>query len=274
MKKNKLTFWGVRGSYPTPEKDKIEYGGHTSCVSLHTQNNEILIIDMGTGMKNLGEQIMGDSSSPETIHIILSHYHWDHMIGLLAFAPLFSEKFNIHFYGKKDDMSMDEIFNHICHPIFWPISMNDFKAKINFHTIDEEGFNVSDSIHIKSQLHGHPNGALSFRVYSNDKNFTYITDCEHPDSQLNKKLIDLADNTDLLIHDSHFTEEDLIEHKGWGHSSWAQSVSMAKESNAKQLILFHHNPAYSDSKLKNIESMAQESFEKTVSARQGLVIYL
>ena len=99
MNKNKLTFWGVRGSNPTPDRDKMEYGGHTSCVSCHTDDNELLVFDMGSGLKNLGENLVKDSNSPKNIHIILSHYHWDHMIGLLSFAPLFIDNFNINFYG-------------------------------------------------------------------------------------------------------------------------------------------------------------------------------
>ena len=108
MNKNKLTFWGVRGSNPTPDKNKMIYGGHTSCVSLQTTHDELLVFDMGTGLKNLGESLVADVNSPKTIHIILSHYHWDHMIGLLSFAPLFIEDFTIHFYGKKDKMNIKE----------------------------------------------------------------------------------------------------------------------------------------------------------------------
>ena len=273
MKKNKLTFWGVRGSNPTPDKDKMEYGGHTSCLSLQT-DDDLLIIDMGTGIKNLGQQIISDSDCPKTIHIILSHYHWDHIIGILSFAPLFLSDFTIHFHGKKDDMSIEEIFNCIFHPIFWPLTTKDLKANLNFHTIDGDSFSISDSITIKSQLHGHPNGALSFRVSTQDKTFTYITDCEHPESHINENLIDLAQHSDILIHDSHFTPDDLLTHREWGHSSWKQAVEMAKKSHVKQLVLFHHNPLYDDSKLKTIESDAQAMFEKTISAKQCLVIYL
>jgi len=274
MNKNKLTFWGVRGSNPTPDKNKMTYGGHTSCVSFETIDNELLIFDMGTGLKNLGEILAHDSNSPKTIHIILSHYHWDHMIGLLSFAPLFIDDFTIHFYGKKDTMDVKEIINYMMNPIFWPVTSDDFKANLNFHTIENENLKISDSINIKTKPHGHPNGALSFKVEINNKTFTYITDCEHPDSHLNENLIELAQNSDILIHDAHFTCEDLLNHKGWGHSSWQQAVQMAKKTNSKELILFHHNPRYDDEKIKHIESMAQKSFKKTTAAKEGLVIYL
>ncbi len=274
MNKNKLTFWGVRGSNPTPDRDKMEYGGHTSCVSCHTDDNELLVFDMGSGLKNLGENLVKDSNSPKNIHIILSHYHWDHMIGLLSFAPLFIDNFNINFYGKKEVMNVKEIISYMMNPIFWPVNFDDFKANLNFNTIEKETIKISDSVNIKTKPHGHPNGALSFRTEINNKVFTYITDCEHPESHLNQQLINLAQNSDILIHDAHFTDNDLLSHKGWGHSSWQQAVDMAKKTNSKELVLFHHNPLYNDKKLNEIEFEAQQAFKKTTSAKQGLVIYL
>ena len=97
MKKNKITFWGVRGSFPTPDQDKMKVGGHTSCVSIETEK-ETLIMDMGTGIKNLGEKIVSNPKSPSKINIFLSHYHWDHIIGLPVFAPLFSDKYEVNLY--------------------------------------------------------------------------------------------------------------------------------------------------------------------------------
>ena len=274
MNKNKLNFWGVRCSNPTPDKNKMIYGGHTSCVSLQTTRDELLVFDMGTGLKNLGETLVSDANSPKTIHIILSHYHWDHMIGLLSFAPLFIEDFTIHFYGKKDKMYVKEVISYMMNPIFWPVSFEDFKAELNFHTIENDTLKISDLFVIKSKLHTHPNGALSFRIELDDKTCTYITDCEHPESHLNEHLVKLGRNSDILIHDAHFTSSDLLNHKGWGHSSWEQAVDMAKKTNSKELVLFHHNPLYNDQQLSDIESMAQQIFEKTISAKQGLVIYL
>lgn len=274
MNKNKLTFWGVRGSNPTPDKNKMIYGGHTSCVSLQATRDELLVFDMGTGLKNLGESLVADVNSPKTIHIILSHYHWDHMIGLLSFAPLFIEDFTIYFYGKKDKMNIKEVISYMMNPIFWPVSFEDFKAELNFHTIENDTLKISDSILINSKPHAHPNGALSFRVELDGKTCTYITDCEHPESHLNEHLIELAQNSDILIHDAHFTHDDLINHKGWGHSSFEEAVDMAKRTKSKQLVLFHHNPIYNDEQLEKIESMAKKGFQNTISAKQGLVIYL
>ena len=272
MKENKITFWGVRGSFPTPDRDKINVGGHTSCVSLETKD-EMLIMDMGTGIKNLGEKIVSNPNSPSKINIILSHYHWDHIIGFPIFAPLFSDKYEINIYGKKDAIEIKEIINHMLNPIFWPVSIDDFKAKLNFYTIDDE-IQISNSINIKTQIHHHPNGALSYKILSNDKIISYVTDCEYKTGTPSEKLIKFSYNSDLLIHDAHFTPEDLENHKGWGHSSWEQAIDMAKKSNSKQLALYHHSPNYNDTQIEIIEQKAKQVFSQTFAAKQGLVIYL
>ena len=273
MKKNKITFWGVRGSFPTPESDKIDFGGNTSCVSIELKD-QILILDMGTGMKNLGQEIVSNPNSPKTINIILSHYHWDHMFGFLMFAPLFSDQYQINIYGKKDRIELKEIINHMLDPIFWPAQLDDFKAKLNFHTIDGGQTKLSDDITVESQIHHHPNGAFSYNVLIDNKKITYITDCEYISGNISKKLVSFAKNSDLLIHDSHFTNEDLKSHKGWGHSSWGQAVEMAQKSNSKQLALYHYNPDYNDEKISLIEKSAQKLFKQTIAPKQGQVIYL
>ena len=272
MKNNKITFWGTRGSFPTPDLDKVKVGGDTSCVSLET-GNQILILDMGTGARNLGQYIINNPNSSKIINIFLSHYHWDHMLGFLMFAPLFSEEYEINIYGKKDRLELKDILNHMLDPIFWPASSDFFKAKLNYCIIDDN-VNLSKNLTVNSQIHHHPNGAYSYNVSFEDKKITYITDCEYTSGSVSQKLIDFAKSSDLLIHDSHFSKEDLPRHKGWGHSSWNQAVDIAKKSNSKQLALFHHNPNYSDHDIQNIENKAQSEFESVFVAKQGLFIYL
>ena len=94
-----VKFWGIRGSYPTPDKDKMEYGGDTSCIEVRTKENDLLILDMGTGIRHIGKKILEDPSYPNEINIFLTHYHWDHIIGFLYFAPLYKSKYTINIYG-------------------------------------------------------------------------------------------------------------------------------------------------------------------------------
>ena len=125
-----------------------------------------------------------------------------------------------------------------------------------------------------STLHGHPNGANSYRLEIGNTAIVYCTDIEHPEDHLNPNAIKIAQDADILINDAQFTDEELPAHKGWGHSSWQQSVSLAKKANVKKLILFHHSPENNDESIRKIEKDAQEQFPNTIAAREGLEISL
>ena len=271
--KTKIKFWGVRGSFPSPREDTVIYGGHTSCVEIRTPENELIILDMGTGLIDLGRSIDSEENPPKTAHAIISHYHWDHLFGFLGFNPLFDSEFTFNMYGKEDKMTPQEIIQYIQNHTFWPVDMSMLKANINLNLFPENGLKIKDNISIESSLHGHPNGANSYKIKINEKIIAYSTDCEHPEG-LNKNVIENARNSDILIHDAQYHGYELSKYRGWGHSSWEQAVEVAKLSNTKQLILFHHDPFRSDDELFQIEKQAQELFPNTIMAKQGLEIIL
>ena len=121
MAEHIIKFWGVRGSFPTPDRDKIEVGGHTSCVEIRTADNDLIVLDMGTGLVPLGNSLLQESNPPKSAHVFISHFHWDHIIGYLGFAPFFLKDFTCHIYGKQDKLSIDEIFGHLHNYTFWPV---------------------------------------------------------------------------------------------------------------------------------------------------------
>ena len=274
MKQHKIKFWGVRGSFPTPDRDKIEVGGHTSCVEIRTSDNDLIIFDMGTGFVPLGTALMKENNPPKSAHIFISHFHWDHVIGYLGFAPFFQKDFVCNIYGKKDKLSMEDVFSHLHNYTFWPVEIPMYQAKLNLKTFPKEGIELSDSIKISAQLHGHPNGANSYRVDLGNKSIVYSTDIEHPETSLNPNVIDIAKDADILIKDAQFTDEQLEAHKGWGHSSWQQCVEVANRANVKKLILFHHSPTNDDDAIRKIEEEAQIIRPNTIAARQGLEIQI
>ena len=274
MDKTRIKFWGVRGSFPTPHRDKIDVGGNTSCVEVRTANNELIIFDMGTGLIPLGNSLLNEKSPPTSAHIFLSHFHWDHIIGYLGFTPFFSNKFSFNIYGKQDNMNINDIFSHLHNFTFWPVDIPMYQAKFNLQTFPKDGLKISDSIIIKTVLHGHPNGANTYRLEIDSKVIVYCTDIEHPDKRLNKNIIDICSDADVLIKDAQFTDEQLINHKGWGHSSWQQCTQVAKEANVKKLVLFHHNPNNNDDAIAEIEKRARSIFPNTIAAREGLEIIL
>ena len=272
MSKGYIKFWGVRGSNPTPDKDKIEYGGDTSCIEVRTSDNELIILDMGSGIRNLGTKILSDPSYPKTIHILLSHFHWDHIMGFLYFTPFYDDSFTFNIYGYNKHTPTSSFSKKILDPTFWPVSMDMLNAKINFIDLDGEDLIINSNTQIKYINHSHPNTATSYRVETGNQSIVYTTDCEHPAKNLNKNVIEIAKNSDMLIHDSHFSNEDLKKFKGWGHSSYGEAINVANEANVKTLVLFHYSPSYNDDEVSHIEKEAKKTFKNTIASKQGLKI--
>ena len=173
MAEHIIKFWGVRGSFPTPDRDKIEVGGHTSCVEIRTADNDLIVLDMGTGLVPLGNSLLQESNPPKSAHVFISHFHWDHIIGYLGFAPFFLKDFTCHIYGKQDKLSIDEIFGHLHNYTFWPVEIPMYQAELNLNTFPENGLKISDSVKISACKHGHPNGANSYRIEIGDKIIVY-----------------------------------------------------------------------------------------------------
>ena len=276
--KSYIKFWGVRGSNPTPDSNKMQFGGDTSCVEIRTKDNDLIILDMGTGLRKLGKQIIEDETSPSEINIFLSHYHWDHIMGFFYFAPLYDSKFTINIHGHNSKTSIEDLSNNLINKSFWPVDEKEYKSKINFIELDkatnEEKLIKLNKAAIYYSIHPHPNGANSFRVETDNKKIVYITDCEHPEGSLNPNVINISNEADILIHDSHYTISDLIDHKGWGHSSWKQAADVSIISKVEKLILFHYSPDYDDDQISKIEKNAQKKFVNTIASYQELLIEL
>ena len=135
-------------------------------------------------------------------------------------------------YGKEDKMTPQEIIQYIQNHTFWPVDISMLAATINLNIFPEDGLPINDKISISSSLHGHPNGANSYKINVNDKIIAYSTDCEHP-KELNKNIIENAKNSDILIHDAQYHNSELEKYKGWGHSSWEQAIEVAKLSKVR-----------------------------------------
>ena len=274
MNEHIIKFWGVRGSFPTPDRDKIQVGGHSSCVEVRTADNQVIVFDMGTGFVPFGNSLINENNSPKEINVFMSHFHWDHIIGYLGFAPFFIDGFKCNIYGKEDKLKIEEIFNHIHHFTFWPVDIPMYQAELDLQTFPANGIKLSDNISVKAVKHGHPNGANTYRLEIGKTVIVYCTDIEHPEGTLNPNIIDIAKDADVLIKDAQFTNQQLANHKGWGHSSWEQCTEIAHLANVKQLILYHHSPTNNDDAILNIERDAQSVFPNTIAAKEGLEIKL
>ncbi len=272
----KVRFWGVRGSIATPEEDKLKVGGNTSCVEVAFGDHS-LIFDSGTGIRALGKRIAREIAKGKNreIIIVLSHTHWDHIQGLPLFAPFFIPGVKVKIFGpSKANRELKNLLAGQMEYDYWPVKLTQLPADIEFHDLGEGFHRLADGMEIYAKRHIHPGVAFGYRVEYEGKSVAYSTDTEHFQNQLDQRVIEIAEGTDLLIHDAQYTDEEIANKLGWGHSTWKQAVQVASEAGVSKLALFHQDPERSDIQAGEIEQRAIQSFQGSVLAREGLEITL
>jgi len=284
----KLKFWGVRGSIPTPGPTTVKYGGNTTCLQIIGDNElpingEILIIDAGTGIRELGLELL-KLPKPLKVNLLITHTHMDHINGFPFFIPAFVPGTKIDIYGPLHyEKRLEEIFAGQMDYSYFPISTAQLAAELNYHELNEGEFDLG-KLHVTAQYMNHPVLSLGYKVTDGVKTFVYTGDHEpyfdiigEADSnemdedgaddmktiveQQNKRLIGFFSGADILVCDAAYTPEEYQTHKGWGHSSTDHAVNWAVEAGVKKLVLFHHEPTHNDQQLEKMESYAREKIK-------------
>ncbi|MBI5475519.1 MAG: MBL fold metallo-hydrolase [Ignavibacteriales bacterium] len=269
----KAIFWGTRGSISTPGKQTVRYGGNTPCVEVRLANNKLIILDAGTGIRNLGEKLMETGESVKAF-VLISHPHWDHIQGFPFFKPAFisGNEFTI-IGGSTERVSLQKMISDQMNKIYFPVQLNELKATLNFRPVGEEEFSVFEA-NVKSTYLNHPTFAMGYRITHAGKSIVYISDNEPFDRNVAQKIrnvekfivdkysrskkepnqlvFDFVQNADLLIHDATYTPEEYVDRVGWGHSHYLFALKVAAEGRVKKLVLFHHDPAHNDEKIDEI----------------------
>ena len=268
-------FWGVRGSIASPGPDTQKYGGNTSCVEI-CAGGECLILDGGTGLRRLGQQLTSKYKSVNA-HIFLSHLHWDHIQGIPFFMPAFIPNNRITFYGeRKGESSLKEILeNQMCSPNF-PVPLSVMKGVLGFHELSEhDSLQLSNDLMVTTAPMNHPNGCLGIRVDFAGRSIVYNTDTEHdPNGTLDQNVVTLAQDADVLIYDSMYTEEEYNAGRiGWGHSTYRAAIKVAQAANVKRLYFYHHDPEHDDkfldAKLLEMREFTRDMPFEVFMAREG-----
>lgn len=265
----KLYVMGTRGTYPSVLSEESIYGGHTACYVL-VLANDIIIFDCGSGLGGI-KQIL-DKNNQKKIHIFLSHYHYDHLVGLLSLQALFDSEANLIFYGGMyNHLGIKDIITQFFAPPFWPVGIKDFSCKLAFVDLQHrQSCWISPDTRVDAIALNHTNPTLGYRVQIGEKRLVYLMDYEHVEP-LDVEMLSFIQGADVLIYDATYsTEEYELKRKGWGHSTWQMAVEIAERASVGQLILGHNNPEHTDKQLLLIENQAKEKFPNTFIGKEGM----
>ena len=261
----RVKVWGARGSVPAPGPETVRYGGNTSCVEVTLEDGHVIVLDAGTGIRNLG-LVMGN---PGHIDILLTHLHLDHIQGLLFFSPLFNPEAKITIWGPLAPGGglQDRIARYLSAPLT-PIEVRELPCHPDFRECPTSEWEIGDAT-IRAEAVSHRGPTLGFRITEGDRSLCYVPDHEPalagPIDSMEPKWISgfgLAREADLLLHDSQYSDDEYPKYVGWGHSSLGDALRFARRSKAKRTLLFHHDPLHSDDALDATLATALERWDE------------
>ncbi len=283
----KLVFWGVRGSTPTLERDMWRYGGNTPCVEVTAPGGAHFILDCGTGLRMLGNHLtalnnrwsrwQGDTGIEA--HILVTHYHWDHIQGIPFFHPFFEAQNRFHFYSFQSKHlgrnSLRQVFDAQLASPYFPVDVGAMAASRFFREVGGGEKWETEGTQITTAWLNHPQGCLGYRLDTSAGSVVYATDNEPGAPDCDAAIRQLAQGADVLIYDAQYSPEQLAStRKGWGHSCWLEGVKIARECKAKSLVLFHHDPDSTSRTVDGFLSAARQEFPGTWAAMEGMSITL
>jgi phosphoribosyl 1,2-cyclic phosphodiesterase len=261
----KIRCWGARGSIPVSGRNYQKYGGDTTCIEIRTKNNEIIIIDAGSGIRPLGNQLQKENQ--REFHIIFTHAHWDHLMGFPFFKPIYQSQTKLSIWGSNiAQHSIQGILSQTMSEPYFPVNFADIKATVDSHEFNQQGMTI-DSVKIEAIPLSHPNKGFGYKFIENGKSFVFLTDNElsyqHPEGLLFDDYLNFCRGVDLLIHDAEFKPEEYQFTRTWGHSVYLDALDLALQAGVKQFGLFHHNQDRSDDEVDDMVRNCQEQIQDT-----------
>src|SRR2546425_532242 len=263
-----VTFWGTRGSIPTPGAHTARYGGNTPCVAVEGSGGgkgggggQLVILDAGTGIRALGRELVERQNGAVQAEILLSHAHWDHIQGLPHFKPFFAPGNAVRIWGSRQGTtSLEAILRQQMDPAVFPVPLDALSAKLTVQQVEPGEFAVG-TFRVQAMRLRHPGTTLGYRLTpaAGGPSMAYVTDNElgpggHYETAASwrKDFVAFLGGVELLIHDAMYTPEELEEHRGWGHSTFEEAVALAGDAGVKRLVLFHHEPEHGE---ENIDAL-------------------
>ncbi len=295
-----ITFWGARGSYPIGRRDNIKYGGNSTCILIQAQGEDPLIMDGGSGLRVLGNNLMVGAFGKGTgkANFLVGHTHWDHILGYPFFGPFYIQGNRFQFYSAgQSDADLPKILAGQHQELHFPVRFDELKSELVFHQIQPGQHFKIQGFDIRTVQLNHPGITLGYRIEHQGASVVIFTDtARFSKVQLGdgmrdvvekqgeeafrdyflETLLNLVSGTDMLVHDTHFTEEEILGKEHWGHSTALDALELARLGNVRHLMLFHHAPEHSDAvvdkKLTDTREAAVGSGTKVSAAREGMAV--
>ncbi|HYH40985.1 MAG TPA: MBL fold metallo-hydrolase [Burkholderiales bacterium] len=293
----RVKFWGTRGSIATPGAATVTYGGNTSCVELRC-GSDILIFDAGTGIRPLGLELMAEfAKEPVTVHLFISHTHWDHIQGFPFFTPAYSPLTTLHVYGSAGQgLPLEKVLRGQMQGDYFPVALGDIEATLHVHEFKGKPFAIGDAT-VDAMYLNHPGMTLGYRVEHGGKSFVYATDNEpyrhtlkhlghraeiggNFGRDLDREFVKFIAGADFYIGEAQYTDAEYPARLGWGHSSISATVAVAIEAQVGTLAFFHHDPLHDDKAVAAMADTAHDLIKargatlECFAAREGQVVEL
>ncbi|HOG17363.1 MAG: ribonuclease Z [Syntrophaceae bacterium PtaU1.Bin231] len=251
-----IRCWGARGSSPVSGREYLKYGGDTTCLELRTKNDDVVIVDAGSGLRRLGNSLLREGKRRYTM--IFTHAHWDHLMGFPFFKPIYFPKTHMRIYGCPFALaSIRDVISRVMAPPNFPVNFHDIRAELKFDDYCDDGFSVH-GLNVTPINLSHPNQGIGYKFEEDGRSFVFLTDNEltyrHEGGRDFRDYLEFSRDADLLIHDAEYNEVEYRKTRGWGHSVYRDTLRMALEANVRQLGLFHHNQDRSDDEIDEIVS--------------------
>jgi phosphoribosyl 1,2-cyclic phosphodiesterase len=284
-----ITFWGTRGSIPTPGPQTARYGGNTACVAVAGRKDELVILDAGSGIRPLGRDLLRNGNDSINADILLSHTHWDHIQGLPFFQPLNVKGNSVRIYGSaQEGVGLESILDRQMDPMVFPIPLRALAAELTVTEIEGGAFEI-DGFTVEAFRLRHPGTTLGYKLVPvrGGPTMAYLTDNElgsggnyTVSENWRAELVRFLSGVDTLIHDGMYSDELMAQRAGWGHSTPKQAVELAIECKARRLVLFHHEPEHDDEAIDQLLARARADAKNLAprlvvdAASEGMQLHL
>jgi phosphoribosyl 1,2-cyclic phosphodiesterase len=270
-----IRCWGARGSIPVSGKDYLRYGGNTTCLEIRNNRDDILLVDAGSGIREAGNAFLADGRRDFTL--LLTHAHWDHIMGFPFFKPLYRHDATINIWGcpfAQD--SIREMLARVMSAPYFPIKYDDIHANVTYAEICIETYHLGD-LTITPIALSHPNQGTGYKFSEAGKSFVFLTDNElglqHEGGLSYDNYIEFCHGADLLIHDAEYLDEEYPKRRGWGHSTIEQATKLALDAGVKQLGLFHHNQERIDTEVDNLVALSRRIIRERKSSLECFAVH-